>query len=332
MIAVLDPSDWETFLDGHPEAHLLQTVAWATLKSRFGWEAHVVQAGETGAMVLLRQLVPGFKLAYIPRGPVGSDLLHLLSSIDTFCLERSVFELKVEPDARWNAELAQKLETAGLQPSPQAIQPTRTIVVDLRPEEGEILSRMKQKTRYNIRLAARKGISVRPWSNIGGFASMMDETAARDEFGAHSQSYYQTAYDLFHPDGSCELFVAEFNGDPLAALMVFARGARSWYFYGASRSAHREKMPTYLLQWEAMRWAKARGCESYDLWGIPDHDERDLEREFQDRSDGLWGVYRFKRGFGGEVVRSMGAWDRIYQPLRYRAFNLGLRLLGRGVG
>lgn len=76
-------------------------------------------------------------------------------------------------------------------------------------------------------------------------------------------------------------------------------------------------MPTYLLQWEAMRWAKEQGCREYDLWGVPDTDEETLETGFSDRSDGLWGVYRFKRGFGGTLMRSAGAWDHPYIPLIY---------------
>jgi peptidoglycan pentaglycine glycine transferase (the first glycine) len=113
-------------------------------------------------------------------------------------------------------------------------------------------------------------------------------------------------------------------------LMVFAQGKRAWYLYGASRSAHREKMPTYMLQWEAIRWAKSKGCQVYDLWGIPDADEETLEAQFSKRSDGLWGVYRFKRGFGGRVTRTMGAWDRVYNPVLYRLYNLVIRLRGFG--
>jgi len=106
--------------------------------------------------------------------------------------------------------------------------------------------------------------------------------------------------------------------------MVFALPPRAWYFYGASSNVHREKMPTYLLQWEAMRWAKSQGCTSYDLWGIPDEEEEMLEAEFTHRHDGLWGVYRFKRGFGGRLARSVGAWDRVYSPARYRLYRLVL--------
>jgi len=120
------------------------------------------------------------------------------------------------------------------------------------------------------------------------------------------------------------LLVAEYQGEPLAALMVFARGRRAWYFYGASTGKHRNKMPTYLLQWEAIRWAKARGCTEYDLWGVPDADGETLEAQFTQRRDGLWGVYRFKRGFGG-VLRRAPVWDRVYRPLLYHAYLAYLR-------
>ena len=150
---------------------------------------------------------------------------------------------------------------------------------------------------------------------IDGFYKMIQVTGGRDGFGVHSLEYYRRAYELFHPTGMCELLVAEFENKPLAALMVFARGKRAWYIYGASNDEERNRMPTYLLQWEAMRWARAKGVEEYDLWGVPDEDEATLEAQFENRNDGLWGVYRFKRGFGGELKRAAQAMDKIYNPL-----------------
>ena len=200
------------------------------------------------------------------------------------------------------------------------IQPPRTIIIDTRGSEEEILARMKQKTRYNIRLAQKKGVTVRAWNDIESFHKMMLVTGGRDSFGIHSLEYYRRAYELFHPAGMCELLVAEYEGKPLAALMVFGRGRRAWYFYGASTDEERNRMPTYLLQWEAIKWAKARGCEEYDLWGVPDEDEATLEANFETRRDGLWGVYRFKRGFGGELKRAVQAMDRVYNPLLYWAY------------
>ncbi|MCK7520564.1 MAG: peptidoglycan bridge formation glycyltransferase FemA/FemB family protein [Ignavibacteriales bacterium] len=178
---------------------------------------------------------------------------------------------------------------------------------------------MKPKCRYNIRLAEKKGVTVRAWDDIPAFHEMMTVTGGRDNFGVHSLEYYQRAYELFHPKGTCELLVAEYEGKPLASLMVFANGKRAWYVYGASNDHERNRMPTYLLQWEAIRWAKARGCEEYDLWGVPDENEETLEANFETRHDGLWGVYRFKRGFGGELKRAAQALDRVYNPLLYWA-------------
>jgi lipid II:glycine glycyltransferase (peptidoglycan interpeptide bridge formation enzyme) len=103
--------------------------------------------------------------------------------------------------------------------------------------------------------------------------------------------------------------------------MAFSQGKRAWYLYGASSNEHRDIMPTYLLQWEAMLWARTRGCTQYDLWGVPDAEERTLEAEFMQRSDGLWGVYRNKRGFGGQLHRAAGPWERVYSPLVYRIYS-----------
>ena len=315
----VDAAAWEAFLRSHPETHILQTAAWGELKSGFGWYALRLIVGEAGAQVLFRPLPGGFTVAYIPKGPVGprESWEALWPEVDTLCKrERAVF-LKVEPDL-WEDDPAAVLPPR-FRESPHAIQPRRTLVVSLEGEEDAILARMKQKTRYNIRLAARKGITVRPWGDLEAFYRLMSETGSRDGFGVHAAAYYQKAYELFHPRGEAELLVAEYEGEPLAALMVFARGSRAWYFYGASTGRHRNKMPTYLLQWEAMRWAKQRGCTQYDLWGVPDAPLEVLEAEFTQRREGLWGVYRFKRGFGG-VLRRAPVWDKAYRPVLYSLY------------
>ncbi|MBU2610500.1 MAG: peptidoglycan bridge formation glycyltransferase FemA/FemB family protein, partial [Chloroflexi bacterium] len=282
----------------------------------------------------------------MPKGPVFSYQSSVISDqfwaeVDEVCRARRAIFLKIELD-KWDDSplllgaprgcfplrvLCAK--GAGVRSSPHSIQPRRTIVIDLCGNEDEILARMKQKTRYNIRLAEKKGVTVRAWDDIPGFHEMLLVTGERDVFGVHSLAYYRRAYELFHKTGMCELLVAEHEGRPLAALMVFARGKRAWYVYGASTDEERNRMPTYLLQWEAMRWAKARGCEAYDLWGVPDGDEETLETQFSARSDGLWGVYRFKRGFGGEVRRAAGAQDRVYNLPLYRLY---LWRVSRGAG
>ena len=302
--------------------HLLQTAAWGELKAAYGWSVERVQVQNRSLQVLLRHFPLGLTMAYVPMGPAPGELRHLLPALDDLCRRHQAFALKIEPDERDDPGFSADLAEQGFRQSAHEIQPRRTLIVDLRGSEDEILARMHQKTRYNIRLADRKGVSVHPWQDLDAFGRMMLETAGRDSFGAHVPAYYRKAYELFHPSAACELLVAEFEGEPLAALMVFAHGTRAWYLYGASKAKERNRMPTYLLQWEAMLWARRAGCASYDLWGVPDADKDTLEAQFTKRSDGLWGVYRFKRGFGGQLVRGIGAWDRPYRRTIYRLYRI----------
>ena len=319
---LITPEEWQQFIDQHPQAHILQTSSWGKLKSGFGWSPRYVHHGDAGAMVLFRQLPLGLTIAYIPRGPVGKgDWEDFWAALDDLCRkERAVF-LRVEPDI-WEPvdRDGSNFQLPGFIKTDQTIQPPRTIMIDLDPSKEDLLMEMKSKTRYNIRLAERKDIVVHPSSDITTFHRMMLTTGNRDEFGIHSLDYYQRAYDIFSKKNACVLLIAEYQGQPLAGLMAFTQGDTAWYFYGASTNQERNRMPTYLLQWEAMLWAKNKGCKKYDLWGVPDYPEENLEDQFIDRSDGLWGVYRFKRGFGGEVQRTIGAWDRIYKPGFYKLY------------
>ncbi len=314
-------ADWNQFISDHSNAHLLQMGEWGELKNNFGWKpVRLILNNEVGAQILFRRLPLGLTLGYMPK-PVFSGQWSVVSDqfwkeVDSVCKKNRAVFLKVEPDA-WVDEINFQLSTFKL--STHNIQPPRTITISIKEDDEQILARMKPKCRYNIRLAEKKGITVRAWDDISAFHEMMTVTGGRDKFGVHSQEYYQRAYELFHPKGTCELLVAEFEGKPLASLMVFANGKRAWYVYGASNDQERNRMPTYLLQWEAIRWAKARGCDEYDLWGVPDENEETLEAQFESRHDGLWGVYRFKRGFGGEVKRAAQALDRVYNPLLYWA-------------
>jgi lipid II:glycine glycyltransferase (peptidoglycan interpeptide bridge formation enzyme) len=256
---------------------------------------------------------------------------ELWREVDSVCKQNRAIFLKLEPDL-WTNQRPDTLALSSvkgwnltLRTSPHNIQPPRTILIDITGSEDEILARMKQKTRYNIRLAEKKGVTVRPWADLESFHKMMLITGGRDGFGVHSLGYYQRAYNLLHPRQMGELLVAEYDGKPLAALFVTRYGKRAYYLYGASTDEERNRMPAYLLQWEAMKWAKARGCEEYDLWGVPDEEEATLEANFETRHDGLWGVYRFKRGFGGELKRAVQAMDRVYDPLLYWAY---LRFIG----
>lgn len=342
QMTIVKLDDWERFLARSPNHHFLQSAAWGKLKSEFGWQPiHLVQA-KLGAQILFRKLPLGFHIAYIPKGPVYDaaqgyppDWEGFWEEVDQICRAKRTIFLKVEPDIWLKAVPlpdarpltfdhptttlpSAACPPAGFSTSPLTVQPPRTLVVDITGSEEQVLARMKQKTRYNIRLAQRRGVQVASSNNIDLFSRLMKETGERDAFGVHSQAYYQRALDLLHDHA--EILVAELEGEPIAALFVVAQGRRAYYLYGASSNQQRDAMPTYLIQWEAMRWARQQGCAEYDLWGVPDVDPEVLEAEFLDRKGDLWGVYRFKRGFGGELRRSAGPWDRIYIPLLYNIY------------
>jgi peptidoglycan pentaglycine glycine transferase (the first glycine) len=345
LLKPITPSDdtWDAFVEAHPAAHILQSAPWGALKSAFGWSAgRVALAGEgeriaAGAQVLYRPLPLRLgTVAYVPRGPLvdwddADTLRGLLAALDAAARRHRAAFLKIEPLLEDAPASTSFLAELGFRPSAQSIQPPATIVVDIDKDEDAILAGMKQKTRYNIRLSQRKGVRVRPGGpgDLGAFNAMMAATGARNAFGVHTARYYTLAYDLFVPAGRAALLMASHDGEDLAGVMVFALGRTAWYFYGASSDSRRNLMPTYAVQWEAIRWARERGCTRYDLWGVPDADEDALEANFRARSDGLWGVYRFKRGFGGRLVRTVGAWDRVYNPLLYAAYR---RVVARNAG
>jgi peptidoglycan pentaglycine glycine transferase (the first glycine) len=330
-MTLLTPDQWDEFLRQYPNAHILQTSAWGAFKHHYGWKPIYVETQGSGAQVLLRRLPLGLTIAYIPKGPLGEEWPALLSEVVDQCRQHNAIALYVEPDA-WEEE-SEAVSTAlpGFTRSNISIQPRRTIVVSLQGDREEWLARMKQKTRYNIRLAEKKDVRVERSSDLDTFGRLMQTTGARDEFGVQPVSYYRRAYELFHPIGACELFLAGYEKQPLAGLMVFKQGTRAWYFYGASNDLERNRMPTYLLQWEAMRWAAQAGCSEYDLWGVPDNDESQLEEQFTQRSDGLWGVYRFKRGFGGQLKRSAGVYVQVLKPALYKAYQMAVKLRKSGL-
>ena len=331
---IVNPDTWAGLVTNHPAGHLLQTWDWGELKAAFGWRVArlaLVENGclTAGAQVFFRPIPLGFSVAYVPKGPMmnwanRSQFETLLAGLHQLCRSRRSIFLKAEPADADSSTLRDAIRRHGFGVSPFTVQPQRTILVDLTPDETAIMAAMKQKTRYNIRLAGRKGVVVRQGTadDLPTFYGLMEITGRRDGFAIHGQAYYQAALELFGPD-RVTLLLAEVQGEPVAALMAFAHGPTAYYLFGASGNAHRERMPTHLLQWEAMRWAKARGCLTYDLWGIPDVDEATLESHFVERSaaaSALWGVYRFKRGFGGQVARAVGAFDYVYNRPLYQVY------------
>jgi peptidoglycan pentaglycine glycine transferase (the first glycine) len=311
---ITDRRCWNEAVAQLPGSHVLQSFEWGEFKGKYGWKPTRLLFEEgsrvrAAASVLCRQL-PRFPLRvmYVPKGPLlnyghGQLLSHVLASLEELARTQRAIFIKMDPDVRLEEDqVIGALRDRGWRSSSEQIQFRNTLLIDLRPDEDELLASMKAKTRYNVRLAVRRGVRVR----MGGpddlplFHEMYAETGRRDDFIIRPFAYYRDAWGAFIEAGLACLFLAEYEGEPLAGLIAFRFGQRAWYMYGASTEKHRNLMPNHLLQWEAMRWAKSEGCTVYDLWGAPDVLNED---------DPLWGVYRFKEGFGGQFVRHIGAYD-----------------------
>lgn len=301
------------------------------------------------ALLLKRQILrSGFaarlSILYIPKGPLldwsNAPLRNrVLNDLQSFAKKQGAIFLKMDPDVVLGTgiphteeddlnnngqSVVSDLKHRGWRSSSDQIQFKNTVLIDLESSEEQILARMKQKTRYNIRLAERKGATLRigTSNDFNMLYKMYAETSVRDRFVIRDEGYYKTVWSTFmantpSPVSSlqspfAEPLIAEVNHEPVAAIFVFYFAGRAYYVYGMSRDIHREKMPTYFLQWEAMKRAKANGCTVYDLWGAPD---------VFDESDSMWGVYRFKEGLGGKVVRTLGAWDFAPNPLWYKLYS-----------
>lgn len=341
----LPDEEWDAFVAEHPDGHVLQTSPWAALKGQFGWKAERLALAQDGALVagaqvLFRRLPWGQTLAYVPKGPVvdwrrAEHVRSLLFALRQAALASRAALLKLEPDLADSPWLDLLLASYGLQRG-HPVQPRSTVHVDLSGGLDAVLAAMKPKWRYNVRLADRRDVVVRAMTeaDLPAFQRMNEETARRDGFRVHAPAYYESAFKLFTPLGQARWLLAEWQGQPLAAIVVFALGHKSWYMWGASSDQERQRMPNHALQWAGMQWAAGRGCCHYDLWGIPDEVGADPARfaeDYVEQAGGLWGVYRFKQGFGGRVVRYTGAWDAAISSVGYRLYHWSRRL-GRRTG
>jgi len=317
----------------------LQSAMWGEFKSRFGWNAasFLIDLGheKQPLLTLSRRLAPGFSFTYVPWGPqLPNDfpadgrvqaLAELAVKLKPFLARNCAF---IRFDPPWfieeNAALQNEndaLLSAGFKRAASAIQPPDTVIVDLHASCEEILAAMKPKCRYNISLAGKKGVQV----NTGGaleleiFYSLLKETAERDGIAIHSFDYYKTLFEICEQRNkngenlTLRLYTACHEEQTLAAIVVLFRAQYATYLYGASSGKERNLMAPYALQWKAMRDAKEAGCLYYDLFGIPPN---------ENPNHPMAGLYRFKTGFGGQIIHRSGSWDYPYKPPIYRLFSI----------
>jgi peptidoglycan pentaglycine glycine transferase (the first glycine) len=369
--AILKEKDWNAAIYHLSFPHILQTYQWGELKSLYTWKAYRFIWRQDGAIQAAAQVLERthsftglpfkFRVLYVPKGPLLVDWenqrlrINILKELQNFAYERGAIFIKIDPDvpekkvrlgreeevsqSNTGKNFVNDLKVLGWIYSKEQIQFRNTMILDLELTEKELLDQMKQKTRYNIRLSQRKGLSVRigDHSDIDILYRMYAETARRDQFIIREKEYYEAAWGSFMKldevipeigkmsekiknqsieEGAmitpvAEPLIAEVDSEVIAAVIYYRFAEKAWYFYGMSRDIYREKMPNYLLQWEAIRRLKAEGCKTLDFWGAPD---------VFDESDKLYGIYRFKVGFGGYYSRFIGAWDFPVQPLQYKFY------------
>jgi len=323
-----------TICDG---AHsFLQSGFWGSFKARFSWNARafLVNWGVGEALpvlVIRRRLAPGFAFAYLPWGPELPSSFAGDDKAKTTALESLAIALRsqlppdttfIRFDPPWASSGVDSEAPVLYAPfcrSGADIQAPDTVLVDLRPSLDQMLSAMKPKWRYNIRLAEKKGVRVRrsDASGLPAFYELYRETAQRDRIAIHGISYYETLFshasDYGRQAPEIRLYLAEYEGKAIAGIVTVFYKSTAVYLYGASSDEKRSFMPAYALQWQAMKDAKYFGCTDYDLFGIPPR---------SDPKHPMAGLYRFKTGFGGTIIHRCGSWDYAYKPFACRLFRL----------
>lgn len=305
--------------------HFLQSWRWGEFKAEFGWTVRRASTGGNGgsafAQLLFRHHWP-IAVGYVPRGPAfpegDADLgRSLMAKIDNVSRsERAIYTLL---EANRPLPFSGRFKENGFVQGAEHIQPARTVKVPLREDEA-LLAQMRQNTRYSVRLATRRGVRlVGPGQeySVCDFYRLLLETADRNKFGVHSERYYRRFLEIFGDDALCIL--AESEGNLAAGLIAVRFGKEAIYMYGASSSQYRAHGAAYLLQFEAMKWARDAGCERYDLWGIPVLDPANGGDEDQtaigSSGSDLRGLHRFKTGFGGEIVSYPPVLERRYSVI-----------------
>lgn len=317
-----DRARYDAAVAASPLADVMQSWAWGEVKRATGWQALrlLVTDGDAvrGACSILRKgEVPGIPpLLYAPRGPVldpgDADATRaLLAEIRRRA--GGAFMFKCDPPVEAGSDAARALVAAGLRNVRSGafggVQPTTVMVLDLTAGADKVFEGFKSKWRYNVRLAERKGVTVREGArdDLDAFHSIYVETARRDGFTPRGRTYFETLWRELHPHGHLRVFLAELEGRPIAAIMLLLMGERAMYTYGASSNEHRNVMPNHLLQWTAIRWAAEAGYRIYDFRGVsPVRDGKPVEPH-------LAGLNRFKEGFGARYVEYAGEFDL---PLR----------------
>lgn len=352
-------STLNTFVTASIDGNFLQSWEWGEFQKSLGrniWRIGVFKPVEDEeddsksvlkavATIVEYKLPLGLSYLYCPYGPVFQDGMSLpqreevtkliLTELRSITIETKNYTeifARIEPRIRWE-EIGNFFLNLGMKKT-QAVQPQDTQVVDLTIPDNWLLKEMHSKTRYNIRLAEKKGVKVRKGSSIEDlkiFWELMQMTTARDGFSSHEYKYYESLWNKFHftdldnqMDMTIELLIAEYEGKAIATVLLGFFGKKAVYLHGASNHEYRKVMAPHLLQWESMKLAKQADCTMYDLWGV-----KPANRHLDSQSkENKWaGITRFKKSFGGKEVNYVGAWDFVYDKKLYWLYKFGRKFL-----
>jgi len=332
LITAHQREKWDAFVRQEPTFSLLQSWAWGEFKEKLGWRAFRVGVeahGQiiAGAQLLIKPFLMGLcSIAYIPRGPIGLWLdgevtSVLLSELHRIARRHRAVFLRMEPPLLTKRMVDEKLKQNYFTPSCHTNQPQATIILDLTADLEDIFAQFRKSTRKDIAKSIRKGVTARVGGSddLPAFFDLMQKTSHREKFPVRLKAYYELEWQTFADIGQTALHLVSYKDQTLAAGMVSCFGSHAAQFHAGSISKLTDLHPNHVLVWERIKWAKARGCFTYDLWGIPDEIGKMIseggELPMADRTDGLWGVYRFKSGFSKNVVVYAGAYDCVYYPL-----------------
>ena len=335
MSTITEESELNEFLTKNKKAHFLQSPEWANVKESWRKEFIIVRDNSnniTGTMSLLLRKVPLFNryIMYAPRGFVGNiedkeTLEKLTQEVRKIAKKYKAFIFRLDPDVDNNNEKFKNMmkelgykTKENIKSINDVIQPKYVFRLNLEGKtQEELLSSFHEKTRYNIRLATRKGVTIREGNreDLQIFYDIMKKTGARDKFFIRDISYFQKIYDAMYPKYT-KLLIAEYNNIPIAATLPILYGNKVWYLYGGSSNEHRNLMPNYLIQWEMIKWAVENNCDIYDFRGVSG---------FKDPSSQEYGIYRFKKGFNGDFIEFIDELYIVFNPIMNMLWNFSIK-------
>ncbi len=318
--------EYENFIASHPKGHFLQSYAWSKQKPEWTWEGMIVRGEDgaiRGAMSVLIRKTPAlpYSIMYGARAPVcdihdEKTLSELLEGAKKLAAKYHAYVFKLDPDISIeDTEFSDIMTRLGFRHRDtgknfSGIQPRFVFRLNVEGrDEEELMASFHTKTRYNIRVAERKGVEIKLCGNeaVGDFSDMMLETGVRDGFVVRNREYFENM--LKNLGDNCRLYMAYSGETPIAGTLAIHYGDKVWYLYGASSNKYRNLMPNYLLQWNMIQWAVELGCRIYDFRGV----SGDLSED-----NPLYGLYRFKKGFNGDFVEFTGEYDYIFnKPVNF---------------